>query len=131
MTPWFLNFSFEGRARRSHAWANYFAWTGAMIVGLMVFAVIAEIKSSVAEPVAGLALFALFVCAIVDHWAMHFRRAHDTNKSGWVCLLLLIPFVNLLVLYWLLIEDSDAGPNKYGPPVKLFYTPQAPWPVAP
>jgi len=32
----------------------------------------------------------------------------------------------LLPLYWLMIQDSDQGPNKYGPPVKQFYVPPAP-----
>jgi uncharacterized membrane protein YhaH (DUF805 family) len=63
------------------------------------------------------------IAAFVDSLAMTFRRAHDTNKSGSIFLLLFVPFVNFLALYWLLIEDSQQGPNKYGPAVKQFYEP--------
>jgi uncharacterized membrane protein YhaH (DUF805 family) len=61
--------------------------------------------------------------AAIDGIAMVFRRAHDTGRSGWIWLLLLIPLINLLPFYWLMIEDSHQGPNKYGPPVKQFYEP--------
>ncbi len=75
--------------------------------------------------IGGLLLFIVGVASFVDSMAMTFRRAHDTNKSGWIFLMLFVPFVNFLALYWLLIEDSQQGPNKYGPPVKQFYEPGA------
>lgn len=137
LTNWFLNFDFGGRARRSHTWANWFAW---LAVWLIVWGVVMAIASAgiaadeAAGPdgapastamggFAGLLLFATWALAFVDSMAMNFRRAHDTGRSGWIWLLLLIPLVNLLPLYWLLIEDSQQGPNKYGPPVKRFYEP--------
>jgi uncharacterized membrane protein YhaH (DUF805 family) len=130
MTPWLLNFSFNGRARRSHAWANYLSWWGILLV-LLVAATASSRMGSAAQVVVSLLLFAAIVAGAVDQMALNFRRAHDTNKSGWVILLLLVPFVNLLALYWFLIEDSNAGANKYGPPVKQFYTPSSPSLVAP
>lgn len=136
LTNWFLNFDFGGRARRSHAWANWFAWLGVwLIVWVIVMALAgmggAADEAAGAETVtatagalgagAMLILFAIWALAFVDSMAMNFRRAHDTGKSGWIWILLLIPIVHLLPLYWLLIEDSQQGPNKYGPPVKRFY----------
>jgi uncharacterized membrane protein YhaH (DUF805 family) len=120
---WFLNFSFSGRARRSHTWGNYFAWLAviATLIGLVIYG--EGSKSTPIILISCLLLIAAGICSFIDHMAMTFRRAHDTNKSGWIWILLLIPFVNLLALYWLLIEDSNAGPNKYGPPVKAFYDP--------
>ncbi len=138
LTNWFLNFDFNGRARRSHTWANWFAW---LAVWLVVWGIVMGIASagvaadeavspdgtsatsSALGGVAMLMLFGTWALAFIDSMAMNFRRAHDTGKSGWIGLLLLIPLVNLLPLYWLLIEDSQQGPNKYGPPVKRFYEP--------
>jgi uncharacterized membrane protein YhaH (DUF805 family) len=70
-----------------------------------------------------LTMAAVIATSFVDHLAMTWRRAHDTGKTGWIWILLLIPLINLLPIYWLLIEDSEQGPNKYGPPVKTFYEP--------
>lgn len=137
LTPWFLNFDFNGRARRSHYWANFAAWLGVWLALFVVLMMIggagaasesAGNKGAEAGATAGVSVvmfLALAAAAVgtVDSMAMIFRRAHDTNKSGWIWLLLLIPFVNLLGFYWLMIEDSTPGPNKYGPPVKDFYMP--------
>lgn len=127
MGRWFLNFSFNGRARRAHTWANYFAWWGVLIVLMVAFRLTsgADGAPGAASPIFAVLIVLAIICAAIDQIAMTFRRAHDTGKSGWVWLLLLIPLINLLPLYWLLIQDSDQGPNKYGPPVKQFYQPAA------
>jgi len=140
LTNWFLNFDFGGRARRSHTWANWGAWLAVWLVvwgivmGMASAGIAADEASGASSAASGalgsfamLILFVTWALAFIDSMAMNFRRAHDTGKSGWIWLLLLIPLVNLLPLYWLLIEDSQQGPNKYGPPVKQFYEPgQAP-----
>jgi uncharacterized membrane protein YhaH (DUF805 family) len=131
MNRWFLNFSFDGRARRSHTWANYFAWLGVIVVLIVGLSVVSAQKNPAATSVVALLLVVAALASVLDHMAMTFRRAHDTNKSGWIWVMLLIPLVNLLALYWLLIEDSNSGPNRYGPPVKSFYVPPSASAVAP
>lgn len=46
---------------------------------------------------------------------LHIKRCHDRDKSGWWCLLLLIPFVNFI---WAIIDlgilPGTIGANKYG-----------------
>jgi uncharacterized membrane protein YhaH (DUF805 family) len=129
VTAWFLNFDFGGRSRRAHTWANYFTWLG-VILALVTFGglISAGPSGDTFGPggvLIGCLIVVAWVAALVDGMAMIFRRAHDTGRSGWIWVLLLIPLINLLPLYWLLIQDSDAGANKYGPPVKLFYLPSA------
>jgi uncharacterized membrane protein YhaH (DUF805 family) len=131
VTNWFLNFDFNGRGRRSHSWANWAAWIGVWVVFMMVAAALDagipgdEYSSDIGGAVLAILMLVVAVVGAVDNMAMTFRRAHDTGKSGWIWLMLLVPFVNLLALYWLLIEDSQQGPNKYGPAVKQFYEPSA------
>lgn len=148
LTNWFLNFDFKGRGRRSHSWANWAAW---LAIWVVTFGVIAAVGSAMTPDSAttvttgvidtgngatttttttagaggfgGILLLIVGIGSFVDNMAMTFRRAHDTNKSGWIFLMLCVPFVNFFALYWLLIEDSQQGPNKYGPPVKQFYEP--------
>ncbi len=49
------------------------------------------------------------------HFAVFIKRWHDRDKSGWMMLINLIPFVGWI---WTLIEcgflDGTQGPNKYG-----------------
>lgn len=43
------------------------------------------------------------------------RRLHDLDKNGWLCLLFLIPFVNVLFALYILCAPGTKGPNRYGP----------------
>lgn len=113
MKPYFLNFDFKGRSRRSHTWANLGLWLATLLVLSLLAGFI---------PPLFIALFLVLIVAAIDQLAMYFRRSHDTGKSGWIVILLIVPIINLLPLYWFYIEDSNAGPNKYGPPTKQFYT---------
>jgi uncharacterized membrane protein YhaH (DUF805 family) len=47
--------------------------------------------------------------------AVGVRRLHDTDRSGWFYLLIVIPFVNLVLLYFL-IKAGTPGSNRFGPP---------------
>ena len=44
------------------------------------------------------------------------RRLHDTGKSGWLQLLLLIPCVGIIVLIIFWVQPSAPGDNVYGAP---------------
>ncbi len=55
-----------------------------------------------------------FFGILIPSWAVLVRRLHDTNKTGWWCLLWVVPFVNLILLVFA-VQGSDIGTNKYGP----------------
>jgi uncharacterized membrane protein YhaH (DUF805 family) len=42
------------------------------------------------------------------------RRLHDTGRSGWACLIGLVPLIGGLILFMWLCEDSNLGMNEYG-----------------
>jgi len=42
---------------------------------------------------------------------------HDTGKSGWLQLLLLIPCVGVIVLIVFWAQEGQPTENQYGPPV--------------
>jgi uncharacterized membrane protein YhaH (DUF805 family) len=56
-------------------------------------------------------LFGTFIPLV----AVSVRRLHDTNRSGWWFLTYLIPFVNLILFFIFMTEDSQPGENRYGP----------------
>lgn len=46
------------------------------------------------------------------------RRLHDTGRSGWWQLLVLLPLIGAIVLLVFLVLDSEPGDNEYGPATK-------------
>lgn len=60
------------------------------------------------------ALFAFLT--IVPSFTAAIRRLHDTGRSGWWLLILLVPLVGaVLFIYWLCLR-GDQAPNTYGSP---------------
>ena len=43
------------------------------------------------------------------------KRFHDMNQSGWLALVLLVPYANILALLILMFARGTAGVNNYGP----------------
>lgn len=41
------------------------------------------------------------------------RRLHDTNRSGWWALLILVPIIGWIVLFIFAVQKSYPGPNSY------------------
>ena len=86
--------TFDGRARRSEYWW----WTLMMIIASFI---------PLVNIVVGLG-------GLIPSIAVAVRRLHDTGRSGWWLLLVLVPLVNLVLLYFY-IQDSEPGTNEYGP----------------
>ncbi len=107
--------TFSGRARRAEFW--WFA----------LFNLIANFVLNIVDGVffgfghgmmggnAGQPLSALYSLAVfLPSIAVGARRLHDTGKSGWWLLLMLIPVVGFIVLIWWYATAGDVGPNEYG-----------------
>ena len=63
----------------------------------------------------GIILFAIFRLLIpLLSLSVMVRRLHDTGRSGWACLIGLVPFIGGFILFVWLCEDSDPGENEYG-----------------
>lgn len=46
--------------------------------------------------------------------AVAIRRLHDTSRSGWWFLLVLLPVIGWIILIVFYAQDSHAGDNAYG-----------------
>lgn len=92
--------SFSGRASRSEYW-----W-------FMLFLLLASAACGIVSD----KLSAVFSLAtLVPAIAVAARRLHDTDKSGWMQLIGLIPIVGwILVIVWLCQVGKE--PNRFGPP---------------
>jgi uncharacterized membrane protein YhaH (DUF805 family) len=103
---------FNGRARRKEYW--YFT----------LFNAIAVFGIGIVDGIFGLfneatglgVLGSLYLLAVlIPSIAVSVRRLHDTGRSGWFLLLLLIPLVGAIVLLVFTVQDSKPGENQYGP----------------
>ena len=100
-------FMFDGRARRSEYWYYTLVWAIIYLV-LLAFSAI-PVVGFFASLIRYVFSFALFFPSL----GVLVRRLHDTNRSGWWALLLIIPF-GFLVLIIFCVLDSDRLENRYG-----------------
>ena len=106
---------FSGRARRKEYWM--FALFN--LIFIIVAAILDNILGTAIEGVGyGLFYFLYVLAILIPGLAVAVRRLHDTGKSGWMILIVLIPFVGWIWLLVLMILDSNPGENKYGPSPK-------------
>ncbi len=116
---WFLkvvkSFSFEGRARRKEYWMFVLF---VVIIGFVLgfFDSLLGIYSPKAEIGLLSGLFALAI--LIQHIAVGVRRLHDTGRSGWWLLIVLIPFVGPIIVLVLMALEGRQGDNQYGPDPK-------------
>ncbi len=107
---------FEGRARRSEYW--YFALFHFMIVFgyVLLLALVTGGFQDDAPPLLLMIPLGLYVLAsIIPGIAVTVRRLHDIGKSGWWYLINFIPYVGGIVLLIFCVQNSEHGPNKWGP----------------
>lgn len=61
-------------------------------------------------------MFGLFFLAtLIPSIAVSIRRLHDTDRSGWLFLVKLIPFVGSIIFLIFMVLDSQPTTNQYGP----------------
>lgn len=112
---------FDGRARRAEYW--YFVLFN-LIVSIALMAIGAVIGDFF-----GIISLLYSLAVLIPGLAVAVRRLHDTGKSGWMILAGFIPLIGPIWLLILMITDSDAGDNKYGPNPKTSTPPTIPTPV--
>jgi len=104
---------FDGRAGRAEFWWYVLANIVLYIAGGILWTIGFAIATGLGVVVA-LLTAAVYLALIVPSVAVAIRRLHDTDKSGWLLLLGLIPFVGPIILLVFYIQEGTAGPNQYG-----------------
>ena len=116
---------FDGRSRRTEYWMfllfNFLVILALAAVGGVGLAISRDYGGLLFAPVA---LYGL--AALIPSIAVAVRRFHDTGKSGWILLLLivlgLIPLLGIIasvIQIVFLCMDSEPGTNQYGPNPKF------------
>jgi uncharacterized membrane protein YhaH (DUF805 family) len=101
--------TFSGRARRPEYWWWYLFYF-LVLLGLQIIDGVIAVAGG--PPVFSLlGVLAFFVPTI----AVACRRLHDTDRSGWMQLIVLIPLVGFIILIVFLCQRGTDGPNRFGP----------------
>lgn len=100
-------FNFNDRTTRKDYWFT--------ILDMVIIGIALGIISGILGDKIGSALVGLFELAVfIPSLAQSVRRLHDTNKSGWMLLLSLIPLVGAIILLIFYCQPSVTENNKYG-----------------
>ncbi|ULQ48128.1 DUF805 domain-containing protein [Flagellatimonas centrodinii] len=103
---------FSGRARRREYWM----FTLFNIIAAVVLSAIDGVFGSFsAEAGVGLLSGLYLLAVLLPSIGVSIRRLHDTGRSGWWLLLVLVPVVGPLIVLVFMVLDSQAGSNDYGP----------------
>lgn len=95
---------FTGRARRQEYWMF-------ILVYMIINIVLSILGLDIVSGIVGLGL-------LIPSLSIAARRLHDTGRSGWWQLIVLIPLIGLIVLIIFLAQDSH-DENDYGANPKL------------
>ncbi|NEB94120.1 DUF805 domain-containing protein [Streptomyces bauhiniae] len=96
---------FSGRARRQEYWM--------FTLFSLIISIVLTILDNALDINFLAGIYALAV--LVPSLAVGVRRLHDTSRSGWWLLLVLIPFVGAIVLIVFFAIEGKPEANEYGP----------------
>ncbi|MBF0136107.1 MAG: DUF805 domain-containing protein [Magnetococcales bacterium] len=103
--------TFSGRARRKEYW--YFTLFNIIIMFLLMAA---DMTTGSFNHEAGMGLLGgvYTLATFLPSLAVSVRRLHDTNRSGWWLLIVLIPLLGAIALIIFMVLDGKPGQNQYG-----------------
>lgn len=101
---------FGGRSRRTEYWM--FVLVNALVSGAIW---LLELMTGTA----GMISYLYSLVVLVPSLAVTVRRLHDTDHDTLWVLAMFVPLLNILVLYFLVL-DSTPGANRFGPNPKGF-----------
>lgn len=124
---------FSGRARRTEYWmfALFHALALLLLQLLMVGIITTGVVTQAGPPLLWIiAAFAPYLAyaigTFVPSLAVVVRRLHDTGRSGWWCLMMLIPYAGPIVMLIFFVQEGEPYENRYGPsPKPVPYFPMA------
>ncbi|MBV1915163.1 MAG: DUF805 domain-containing protein [Pseudomonadales bacterium] len=95
---------FEGRATRTEYWMYILFY---MIISIALNVIDYVLGTMILSTVFGLGLLipSISICT---------RRLHDTGRTGWWQLILLVPLIGVIVLLVFMVSESHEE-NEYGP----------------
>lgn len=110
--------NFNGRARRKEYWM----FTLFNIIAVIAITIVAGILGSISDTLGSIMaiVYLIYVVAVfIPSIAVTVRRLHDTDKSAWWLLLILVPIASIVLIVFLCLDSTPAD-NQYGPNPKAL-----------
>ncbi len=115
-----------GRARRSEYWWVFlfycfalpfaFSFVLLFIGGFLAALTGSEIFFVLFEYLADVIGWAWTFATLVPSFCLGVRRLHDTNRSAWNYLWILLPIIGAIILIVLMCIQGDSKSNRFGAP---------------
>ena len=123
LRPWRHYADFSGRARRTEFFLFFITFYGMLFILVMLAGGLSTVETGGTPGALGMIpmlLAVLFVLAgIVPTWSVTIRRLHDQDRTGWLSLLTLIPYLGFLFMLIFGLWPGTEGENDYGPDPRL------------
>ncbi len=111
--------NFQGRARRKEYWGFVLFWyliTIALTIATTALDAAMGFMDDDGFPFVTLIILGLWLLAsIVPSIAITVRRQHDIGLSGWLYLLILIPYIGGLIIFVFTLIPTQMHENQWGP----------------
>ncbi len=119
LRPWRHYVDFSGRSTRTEFWLFYIIFYGLIIASFIVTDVIGRtaLDEAAADEEFSLAYIPLILWVLacfLPSIAVTVRRLHDSNKSGWMYLLTIIPYIGFIFFIVFGFLPGTRGENDYG-----------------
>lgn len=117
LLPYKRYVDFSGRSQRKEYWmfVLFTVVVSLLIDGTLggtwsVLAGLRHVQSGGASLLGGIFALVNFLPSL----AVAVRRLHDTDRSGWWLLIVLVPLVGFLVYLYFMVSDGTPGANRFG-----------------
>ncbi|HEY1119274.1 MAG TPA: DUF805 domain-containing protein [Acidimicrobiales bacterium] len=105
---------FSGRAGRAEFWW-FFLFVTLVSIGATIFDAILGLDFDAgAFGDTGVLQILTFLALFLPDLAVNVRRLHDTGRSGWWVLIVLVPCLGLIMMLVFCVTRGEAHANKYG-----------------
>lgn len=107
--------NFEGRATRAEYWWVVL-WNVIVLACLFLVFMIASYGDSGLMGFGVVLIWIYQLATFIPGISLTVRRLHDSDKTGWLCLIAIIPYIGVLIVLVLTLLEGTKGPNRYGEP---------------
>jgi uncharacterized membrane protein YhaH (DUF805 family) len=108
--------NFHGRAGCPECWW----WMLFVLAGWVILRVPGDIIFGVDSGAGAVSAGLFCLAAFLPGLAVCARRLHDTDRSAWWLLLMLVPVYGWVKLIQFFMQPGTPGPNRYGDGLALF-----------
>ena len=107
-------FSLDGRINRLRFWLYNLIPVLTWVVMLLVIGGASEGSSESIQTTLKAILFVIWVLCVWIALAIHVKRWHDLDRSGWLALLVLVPYLGTVVSVVIGFIAGTSGSNRFG-----------------